>query len=116
MSYFGGSFPIMSVNGLDEGSEVREVVRFAYAGNLILDSGGKSVVELLLECSISPLDSSCKVIKFVEVFGDTLVVTHPEVFNFCFGLPFGVVGSKVRLELGNEFVVVIKPVGCQVGE
>jgi len=44
-SYFGALFPIMSVNGLDKGLEVREVIGFAYMGNLILDSGGKSIVE-----------------------------------------------------------------------
>ena len=55
-------------------------------------------------------------VEFDEVFGDTLVVTHPEILNFCFGLPFRVVRSEVRLELRDEFIVVIKPVGCQVGE
>jgi len=111
-SYFGASFPITSVNRLDEGSEVGKVVGFAYAGNLVFDSGGKSIVELLSECGIAPLDSSCKVVEFDEVFGDTLVVAHPEVFNFCFGFPFRIVGSKVRLELGDEFIVVIEPIRC----
>ena len=115
-SYFGVSFPIMSVNGLDEGSEVGEVVGFSYAGNLVFDSGGKSVVELLLECGIAPLDSSCKAVEFNKVFGDTLVVMHPEVFDFCFCFPFRVMGSEVRSELRDEFIVVIKPVGCRVGE
>ena len=112
LCYFGALFPIMSINGLDERPEVREVVRFAYTGDLILDSGRKSVVELSLECSVAPLDSSCKAVEFNKVFGNTLIVMHPEVFNFCFGLPFRVVGSEVRLELRNEFVVVIVPIGC----
>ena len=106
----------MSINGLDEGSEVGKVVGFAYAGNLIFDSGGKSIVELSSECGVAPLDLSCKVVEFDKVFGDTLVVTHPEVFDFCFGFPFRVVGSKVRSELGDEFIIVIEPIGCQVGE
>ena len=45
LCYFGVLFPIMSVNGLDEGLEIGEVVRFAYVGNLILDSGRKSIVQ-----------------------------------------------------------------------
>ena len=75
-----------------------------------------SVVELSSECGIAPLDLSCKVDEFDKVFGDTLVVTHPEVFDFCFGFPFRVVGSEVRSELGDEFVVVIEPIRCRVGE
>jgi len=116
MSYFGVLFPITSINGLDEGSEVGEVVGFAYVGNLTFDSGGKSIVELSSECGIAPLDSSCKAVEFDEVFGDTFVVMHLEVFDFCFSFPFRVMGSEVRLELGDEFIVVIEPIGCQVGE
>ena len=84
--------------------------------NLIFDSGVQSIVELLSECSVAPLDSICKVVEFDKVFGDTLVVTHLKILDFCFGLPFRVMRSEVRLELRNEFVVVIKPVRCQVGE
>ena len=51
-------------------------------------------------------------VEFNKVFGDTLVVTHLEVFDFCFGFPFRVMGSEVRLELGDEFIVVIKPIRC----
>jgi hypothetical protein len=56
--YFGVAFPIMSINSLDEELEIGKAVGFAYVGNLILDSGRKSVVELSLECGITPLDSS----------------------------------------------------------
>ena len=49
----------MSINGLDERPEVGEVVGFAYMGDLVLDSGGKSGVELSLECDVAPLDLSC---------------------------------------------------------
>ena len=114
--YFGVPFPITSINGLDKGLEIGEVVRFAYTGNLILDSGRNSVVDLSSECSVTPLDSSCKVVESNKVFGDTLVVTHLEILNFFFGLPFRVMGSKVGSELRDEFIVVVKPVGCHVGE
>ena len=80
-------FPITSVNGLDEGSEVGEVVGFSYTGNLIFDSGGKSIVELSSECRVAPLDSSCKAVEFNKVFGNTLVVTHPEVFDSALASP-----------------------------
>jgi len=68
--YFRVLFPITSIDGLDERLEVREVVRFAYTGDLVLDSGRKSIVELSLECSVAPLDLSCKVVEFNKVFGN----------------------------------------------
>ena len=43
LNYFRASFPITSVNGLNQGLEVGQVVRFAYMGDFILDSGRKSV-------------------------------------------------------------------------
>ena len=114
--YFRALFPIMSIDGLDERLEVREVVGFAYMGDLVPDSGRKSIVELSSECGIAPLDLSCKAVEFNKIFGDMLVVTHLEVLGICFGLPFRVMRSEVRSELGDEFIVIVEPVGCCVGE
>ena len=77
--YFAASFPVMSINYLDKRPEVGEVVRFAYTGDLILDSGRKSLVELSSGCDVTPLDLSCKMVEFNEVFDD---IMHPEVLNF----------------------------------
>ena len=50
-------FPIASIDRLSEKAKVSEVIRFAYLGDLILNPGWKSIVELALEWRISPLDS-----------------------------------------------------------
>jgi len=103
---------VTRINGLDERPDIREVVGFPYAGDLVLDSSGKSIVELLSECGVTPLDLSCKMVEFDEVLGDMLVVMHVEVLDLCFGLPFGVVRSEVGSEFRDEFIIVVKPVRC----
>ena len=51
-SHLRTAFPVMRVNGLGKGAEVREGVGFANAGDLILDLGQKSMVQLLVEGDI----------------------------------------------------------------
>ena len=48
--------PILGVDGLGEGMEFVEGVRFADAGNLVLDAGQKSTIYLLAEGGVAPLD------------------------------------------------------------
>ena len=50
--------PISGVDGLGEGTEFMEGVRFADAGDLILDVGRKSMIHLSAEGSVTPLDTS----------------------------------------------------------
>ena len=50
-------FPIASIDRLSEKAKVSEVIRFAYSGDLVLNPGQKSVVELASEWRVSPLDS-----------------------------------------------------------
>ena len=49
--------PISGVDGLGKGTEFVEGVRFADAGNLILDAGWKSTIHLSAEGGIAPLDT-----------------------------------------------------------
>ena len=51
------AFPIASIDRLSKKAKVSEVIRFAYSGDLVLDLGQKSVVELASEWCVSPLDS-----------------------------------------------------------
>ena len=51
------AFPIASIDGLSKEMKVSEVIRFAYSGDLALDLGQKSIVELVSEWCVSPLDS-----------------------------------------------------------
>ena len=57
LGHLRAALPILGVNGLGEGMEFVEGVRFADAGDLILDVGRKSVIHLLAEGSIAPLDT-----------------------------------------------------------
>ena len=66
----------MSVNGLGEGVEVREGVGFSNMGNLILDLGWESSVQLLVEGCFAPLDTSGEVIEVNEVLHYALVFAH----------------------------------------
>ena len=49
-------FPVAGVDRLDEGAESVEVVRFADSCDFILDATGKSIVELMVEGSVAPID------------------------------------------------------------
>ena len=99
----------MGVDRLGEGTEFGEGVRFADAGDLILDSGWKSAIQLSAEGNVTPLDTSSEVVEVNEVLHDVLVVMHVESLkvNLCFTLR--AVWSKVVLQLYNEVKVVIKP-------
>ena len=56
LGYLRTALPITGVNGLGEGTEFIEGVRFANAGNLILDAGWKSMIHLSAEGGVTPLD------------------------------------------------------------
>ena len=57
------ALPISGVDRLGKGMEFIEGVRFADAGDLILDAGWKSVIHLLAEGGITPLDMGSKVVE-----------------------------------------------------
>ena len=50
-------FSIASIDRLSKEAKVSKVIRFAYSGDLVLDPGWKSIVELASEWCVSPLDS-----------------------------------------------------------
>ena len=72
-----------------------EGVRFANAGNLVLDAGWKSAIQLSAEGSIAPLDMGGKVVEVDEVLHNVLVIAHLEVFEVSFSLTFGIMESEV---------------------
>ena len=93
--HLGMALPISGVDGLGEGTEFMEGVRFANAGNLVLDAGWKSAIQLLVEGGITPLDMGGKVVEVNEVLHDVLVIMHLEVFKVGLGLTLRIVGSEV---------------------
>ena len=82
---------ILGVNRLDEGMEFMEGVGFANTGNLVLDAGRKSTIQLSAEGGVTPLDMGGKAVEVNEVLHDVLVIAHLQVFK----VAFGIVGSKV---------------------
>ena len=51
------ALPILGVDGLGEGMEFVEGVRFADMGDLVLDVGRKSAIHLSVEGGVAPLDT-----------------------------------------------------------
>ena len=91
------ALPIMVVNRLGEGAEFGEGVRFAKAGDFVLDLGWKSMIQLLAEGGVAPLDSSSKVVEVDEVLHNVLVVAHAEILKVDLGFAFRAMWSKVVL-------------------
>ena len=69
-----------------------EVVLFADPCNFVLDAAGKSIVELMVEGSIAPIDFGGELLKADNVFSNFLVITHFEPFKLIFS-----VGLKLDL-------------------
>ena len=91
-----------------------EVVRFADSGDFILDAAGQSVVELVVEGSVAPVDFGGELLKADNVFSNFLVITHFEPFKLIFSINFDVERTEVGPEFGNEFVIIVGPGGLGV--
>ena len=73
---FGVMFSVVGVNGLDEGIQSVEVVWFSDSCNFILDAARKSIVELLVEDSVTPINFGGELLKVDNVFSNFLVIMH----------------------------------------
>ena len=64
-------------------------------GDLILDSGWESAIQLSVEGSFFPLDASGEAVEVNEILHNALVIMHVEILkvSLCFAL--GVMWSKV---------------------
>ena len=54
---FSFLFPVSSINSLDEFSESNEGVRLFMLDHIVFDTFGESVVSLMMECCIAPLNT-----------------------------------------------------------
>ena len=111
MADFGVAFPVVDIDRLDEGAESVEVVWFTDSCNFILDAARKFVIELAAESSIAPIDFGGKLLKADNIFSNFLIIMHFESFKLIFSIGFNIKKSKVGLEFGDEFVVVVGPGG-----
>ena len=75
--------------------EFVEGVGFSDVGNLVLDVGQKSAVQLSAEGSVTPLDMGSEVIEVNQVLHDALVVAHAEIFEVSLSFAFRVMWPKV---------------------
>ena len=107
----GVTFPVVGVDGLDEGAELVEVVWFADSCDFILDAARKSIVEPMVEGSVAPIDFGGELLKADNVFSNFLIITHFELFKLIISISFNVKGTEVGLEFGNEFVIIVRPGG-----
>ena len=75
--------------------EVGESVGFADTGDLVLNLGWQSALQLSAEDDFAPLDMSGKEIEVNQVLHYALVFTHVEIFKVSLCFAFGVMWSKV---------------------
>jgi hypothetical protein len=78
------------------------------AADFILDTGGKSVIELSAESTIAPTSNeSGEAIELHNVLRDALSVAQVELLELSLGVTCGIVGTEVLRELEEELVVVV---------
>ena len=78
-----------------------EHAEFTDMGYFILDPCWESIVELMAECGVPPMDTYSKVVELNQVFGDLLVVTHMKGFEVGSSFAYGVMWSKVVFQFGH---------------
>jgi len=103
------AFPITTVDGLCESSEASERIQFSITGNLVLDTGGESSIEAILESSFSPLGARGESVELHKILCDSLTIAHLEILKLGLGFAFRVVGSEVDLQLGYKLLIVREP-------
>jgi hypothetical protein len=103
------AFPIATVDGLCKLSEASERIRFPITGNLVLDTGGESSVEAILESGFSPLGARGESVELHEILRDSLTIAHPEILKLGLSFAFRVVRSEVDLQLRYKLLIVGEP-------
>ena len=74
---FISAFLIMEIDALCQNTKLRESGGFPYTGNLILDSGWKSLVELMFQSIITPTTNlGGKLIEFYNISGNPVRIPH----------------------------------------
>ena len=66
----------------------------------------KSVIQLLVEGGVAPLNASGEMVEVDEVLHDALVVTHAEILEVGLCFTLGVMQFEVVLQLCNKVRVV----------
>ena len=81
-------------------------------GNLILDSGWKSLVELILQSTIAPtMNLGSKLIEFYNISGNPVRIPYLQVLDLCLSITNWVMGTKVLMKFCEEVFIAIFPEG-----
>ena len=59
---FSFTFPVLSIDSLNESVESCEGVRLVVVDHVVFDTFGQSIVSLLAECCFTPLDTFCQLL------------------------------------------------------
>jgi len=57
MGYFTASFPVLSIDSLDEFPEAGKYVWLFVVDHVVFDTFGESIVSLSAECCLAPLNA-----------------------------------------------------------
>jgi len=71
MSFTGNftvSFPVSSIDSLDEFPEARKGVRLVVVDHVVFDTFGESIVSLSAECCLTPLNASASCWNLMKYF------------------------------------------------
>ena len=91
-------FPVVGINGSDEGMDLVDVAWFANSCNVILDVAREFILELSIESSIAPSDFEGDWLKTDNIFSNFLVITHFELFKLICSIGFNVEWAEIGLE------------------
>src|ERR1700732_3771692 len=101
--------PVTGVDGLSKGLQFRKGIGFANTCYFIFDACRKSVVELMSEWSVAPMDLMRNLEELHNVLREALTAPHSEFRKLGFRVFHRVIGAKVRPEFLLEGVVVNEP-------
>ena len=110
------AFPIARVDRMRESSEYCKGLRLTDAANLILDSGGETLIKSSAERGLAPFDVTRKPGEFNNILCNFLIILHPKVIQFGFGISSRVVGSEVSEELVDEGIPNLEIIGRSCGD
>jgi hypothetical protein len=69
-------FPVSGINGLRECSHFNESLGLPDSGDIVLDSGWESFVELMAESRGTPFQLRSKSVELNNILGYTLRIAH----------------------------------------
>ena len=96
--------------------ELGESGRLSNIGDLILDTIGQTVIQVVPEGTFSiALDLHHDPVELSHILGDTLTVLHGQVVELVLCISDRVMWTKVCLEFQDELLIIFHPEWMEVG-